>query len=190
MRPGASQYPTPFTTRAVSGSSIGEDALYLCRQISNGRSDPLEVDPELYTIHRQSANPPALSPASGDYPYRQGMEVSLPATKSTLQPYDVSDGIEDLMGAPNTDSPDSSNDTHPQRQNALGNTSQASCNQSSDSSRTTVDPDSVQGHEGNSRVQIDTRQARNDEETGKVIPCPLRLELKCAGMDDNMSSLL
>lgn len=90
----------------------------------------------------------------------------------------------------NSDSPDSSNDTGSHKQHTNGNISQVSCNQSSDSSRVVLGPGPRQGHEDNERVRIDTRQAQNDEETGKVIPCPLRPELGCAGRDDNISSLL
>ena len=93
-------------------------------------------------------------------------------------------------GKPDADSPDSSNNTRSNTQHAFGSTGQTSYNQPCDRSRTTFVPGPTKEYGDNERVQTDTRQTQNDEENGKVIPCPLKLELKCAGMDDNMSSLL
>jgi len=94
-------------------------------------------------------------------------------------------------GANNADSPDSSNNNiGSDRQHAFGTTSQTSYNQASDSSRTVYGSGPIQGYGDIERVRVATRQSRNYQGNGKVIPCPLRLELKCAGTDDNMSSLL
>jgi hypothetical protein len=93
-------------------------------------------------------------------------------------------------GTLDADSPDSSNNTRSNTQHAFGSTVQTSYNQPCDRSRTTFVPGPTQEYGDNERVQTDTRQTQNDQENGKVIPCPLKVELKCAGMDDNMSSLL
>jgi len=93
-------------------------------------------------------------------------------------------------GAPNSDSPGSSNGSRSNEQHASGSTSQTSCNPSSDNSRTGHGSHATQGYGDNECVQTSTRQTQNDQENGKVIPCPLKVELKCAGADDNMSSLL
>lgn len=126
-------------------------------------------------------------------------ESSSESTSSTTDSDDVSShddhsarhsGYSSHNGAPNSDGPGSSNGSRSNGQLASGSTSQTSCDQSSDSSRTGSGPDLTQGFEDNERVRISTRQTQNDQENGKVIPCPLTIELKCAGKDDNMSSLL
>ena len=99
-------------------------------------------------------------------------------------------GYNSHNGAPNSDSPGSSVGSRSNGQHASGSTSQTSCNQSCDSSRTGHAPRVTQGYGDNECVRTSTRQTQNDQENGKVIPCPLKLELKCAGADDNMSSLL
>lgn len=93
-------------------------------------------------------------------------------------------------GAPNGDSPDSSHNAHSHTKHTVGNTSLTSCNQSSNSSSAVSGPNPTQGYGDNERVRTDALRTQNGQQNGKVIPCPLRLELKCTGMDDNMSSLL
>lgn len=99
-------------------------------------------------------------------------------------------GYNSHNGAPDSDSPGSSNGSRSNGQHASGSTSQTPCNQSSDSSRTGHAPRVTQGYGDNECVRTSTRQTQNDQKNGKVIPCPLKLELDCAGADDNMSSLL
>jgi hypothetical protein len=93
-------------------------------------------------------------------------------------------------GAPNSDSPDSVNDICSNRQHSSERTGTTSCDQPSGSSRQIPVSGPIKDHGNNGGVRTDMRQFQHDQETGKVIPCPLRLELKCAGMDENMSSLL
>jgi hypothetical protein len=99
-------------------------------------------------------------------------------------------GYNSHNGAPNSDSPGSSNGSRSNGQHASGSTSQTPCNQSIDSSRTGHAPRVTQGYGDNECVRTSTRQTQNDQKNGKVIPCPLKLELDCAGADNNMSSLL
>jgi hypothetical protein len=93
-------------------------------------------------------------------------------------------------GAPNSDSPDSVNDSRSNRQRSSESTGKTSCDQPSGSSRKIPVSGPIQVHEDDGVVRTDVRQFQNNQETGKVIPCPLSQELKCAGMDENMSSLL
>jgi hypothetical protein len=92
-------------------------------------------------------------------------------------------------GVPNSDSPEFSHNAHSHTQHTIGSTSLTSCNQSN-SPCAISGPNPTQGYGDNERVRTDTHQTQNGQQNGKVIPCPLRFQLKCAGMDDNMSSLL
>ena len=93
-------------------------------------------------------------------------------------------------GASSSDDPNSAKGSGSHGQHASGSTDQTPCEQPSDRSRNTSSSGPVREHEESGRVRTDTRQVKNDQDTAKVIPCPLRLELNCAGMDENMSSLL
>ncbi|KAM0702776.1 hypothetical protein Q7P35_010208 [Cladosporium inversicolor] len=109
MRLGASQYPTTFTTRAISGSEVGGTTPHRTLssdQTRNTRARPYEddrMDPELFDINRHSANPLAFSPAGpGDYPYPQMLDLPSAHPGQVYSSYEPSFAYDSRISAHHT----------------------------------------------------------------------------------------